>query len=69
MSETQNSLPASRAEPESLDSAMNALSGQLAGAAGDSCDEFGIDQSNKLGAHRLLSPPIAPQGRRSLFRR
>lgn len=74
MSETQNSLPASHAEPGSAEpgspeSAPDHASGLVAGADGEPCGEFGMDNGADLGGHTLLCRPPAPQGRRSLFRR
>lgn len=69
MRETQNSLPDSRAEPSPLDTSMKNTSGRVARADGNPCDEFGGYENGDLGAHRLLSRPTVPEGRRSLFRR
>jgi hypothetical protein len=64
MSNGQNCLPASHAEPGSLKS--DDIS--EARVYGENCGEAGIDDSADLGGHTLLSRPSAP-GRRSLFRR
>ncbi len=69
MSEAPNSLPASEAESAFPESATEDASGLVAGADGEDCDEFGMDNGTNLGGHTLLSRPALPQGRRSLFRR
>lgn len=68
MTEAQNGLPKSRAEPGAQDPALDdGLS--VAGADGESHGGFSIDTSGELGSNLLLSRSVAPQGRKSLFRR
>jgi hypothetical protein len=69
MSSTQNSLSASEAEPVSLESAADQISGLVAGTDTESCGDFWTDNGPDVGGHTLLSRPSGPQGRRSLFRR
>ena len=66
MSNTQNSLPASVAEPASFDSVPSAPS---ALPDGERRGELGMAEGADSGGHNLLSRSSAPQGRRSLFRR
>lgn len=68
MSEVQNSLPSSD-ESASPESTPDHASGLVAGADGENCGKFRMDNGADLGGHTLLSRPPAPQGRRSLFRR
>lgn len=65
MTEAQDSLPNSHAEPGSQDSALDETCRSVPGADGG----FVMDKSGELGMHLLPSRPPAPQGRRSLFRR
>ncbi len=69
MTEAQNSLPNSHAEPGSQDTTLDQTCRSVAGTDGESYGGFVVDKSGELGAHLLLSRPPAPQGRRSLFRR
>ena len=69
MSEAQNRISASDAEPESGELTPDYASELMAAADGAPGGEFGSDKVGDLGGHTLLSRRSSPQGRRSLFRR
>ncbi len=66
MSKAQNSLPATHAEPGSVESEH--ATGLVSVGYGENC-ELGMDNIAALGKPSSLSHSPAPQGRRSLFRR
>jgi hypothetical protein len=69
MSEAQDSRQVCYADAGPAEPAppRNLRRGSEAGDA--SCGYFGIDPGADRDGHTLLSPPPAPEGRRSLFRR
>jgi hypothetical protein len=69
MRRAQNGLPASYAAPGPVEFPLDDTSGLVAEADCEPCGAFGIDKAGDLGGHTLLSRALAPQGRRSLFRR
>lgn len=69
MSEVWNILQATRTEPGSWKVASDDAAVLATRVDGQPSDHVGMDKDVDLGGHTLLSRPVAPQGRRSLFRR
>jgi hypothetical protein len=67
MNDAKSSLQARDAAPASLRPDLDRASGPGSADAGGPCGENGTD--GETGGHTLLSRPVAPQGRKSLFRR
>ena len=68
MSNAQDNLTASHAEPGSPGSSPDPDSGPVTVAHAEAWAAHVMDNGADLGGHTLLSRPPAPQGRRSLFR-
>jgi hypothetical protein len=69
MSDAQNSLSGTDAEPGSPESERDHASGLMGMPNGENRTELQMEDGADLGGHTLLSRPSAQQGRRSLFRR
>ena len=70
MSQSESKLPASNAEPPSPEPAHDDRAyGLVAMGDGEPCGASRTDKDADFGGHTLLVRSIAPQGRRSLFRR
>jgi len=69
MSDAQNSLSGTDAEPGSPESERENASGLMGMQNGENRTELRMEDGADLGGHTLLSRPAAHQGRRSLFRR
>jgi hypothetical protein len=69
MSKIQTGLPARAAEPVSAKRIPDRSFGPVAKPDGEAWGALGEGNAAGEGAHKLLSRPTAPQGRRSLFRR
>ncbi len=69
MSEFRNILQASRPEPGYWKVASDEAAALATLVDGEPFDNVGMNKDGDLGGHTLLSRPVSPQGRRSLFRR
>jgi hypothetical protein len=69
MSKIQAGLPAGAPEPVLAKRIPDRSFGPVAAPDGEAWGALGEGNAAGEGAHKLLSRPTAPQGRRSLFRR
>ena len=69
MSDAQNSLSGTDAEPGSPEPERDHASGLMGMQNGENRTELRMEDGADLGGHTLLSRASAHQGRRSLFRR